>query len=810
MQEPCRDDLHTGDVNRSHMDLFGKWIWFETERATDVFARARRAFDLPEAPGSAQLLITCSGNYRLLANGAFAGRGPARSPAHKKRYDILEIGPLLRTGRNVLAVQLVHYGYASSKAPATPGGFWCQLEIDGRHFLESDESWRFSIDHAFAQDTERRNDDFGVIEVYDARREDEWLSADWDDADWSKARIVRHGPNHPVGSRIYPWVDLIPRGVPQCREERIRPVAVVEVAEVYDQLFMHQDPNGVAVGNIAVQLLKDVPFEPEFTSIENAESLVSDSLGPAVVKAPSPADLSQNERRCPTIILDFGREIAGYGWIDVEGNSGAIIDVAYGERLFAGRVQAVVGGVSFADRYILKQGRQWHEVYDWKGYRYVQLTFRNLREPLELHGVGATFTSYPVERTGTFECADEKMTEIWRVGAYTQQLCMHDALMDCPWREQAQWLGDGRVQLLIIQNAFGDRLMPRKFVEMFAQEQDSSGQLPSHSLSPGRIVDYSLWWVVAVKDVLLFDGDMEFAGRMVPVMERLFAWYEPFVTADGFLRDPAGFTFIDWADVGREGECAALNLIYHYALTCGADVADAAGRADLAAAWRGKSERIARAFHETFFDEEEQLYADNVVAGRRTKRFSQHTQAMAALTGLAGESASGLLERALAKEGIVETEPYFCFYLVEALACHGLAEVAYEFIRERWGNMLDQGATTFWEEWQVLGTKRKGEWWSLPRSHCHAWSAAPTAWLSRHVLGVRVLSIDKNGILLAPNPCGLSRASGAVPTRFGLVEVEWETSGRDLNVTVKAPTHVEIEFRPSPAFGRKAQLTRRT
>jgi len=796
-------------VTRSHVDLTAKWIWFEADRQTDVFARARRAFDLPEAPGSAELLITCSGHYRLWVNGIFAGRGPARSPAHKKRYDVLEIGPFLRTGRNVLAVHIVHYGYASSKAPATPGGLWCQLEIGRRHFLESDESWKFSVDQAFAENTERRNEDFGVIEVYDARKEDGWLSADWGDAGWSEARVVRIGPNQPVGSRTYPWVDLIPRGVPQCREESIRPVAVVKVAEVYDQLFMHGDPSGAAVSNIAVQLLKDVPFEPEFTSIENAESLVSEGAGPAVVKAHSPADLSQSERRCPTIILDFGREIAGYGWIDIEGNAGAVIDVAYGERLFAGRVQAVVGGVSFADRYILKQGRQRHEVYDWKGYRYVQLTFRNLRQPLKLHGVGATFTSYPVEWRGAFECADEKMTEIWRVGAYTQQLCMHDALMDCPWREQAQWLGDGRVQLLIIQNAFGDRLMPRKFVEMFAQEQDSSGQLPSHSLSPGRIVDYSLWWVVAVKDVLLFDGDLEFAGRMVPVMERLFAWYEPFVTADGFLKDPAGFTFIDWADVGREGECAALNLIYYYALTCGARVAEVVGRVELAAAWRGKAERIARGFHEKFFDEEEQLYTDNIVAGRGTGRFSQHTQAMAALTGLAGENAPGLLERALAKEDIVQAEPYFSFYLIEALAGHGMADVAYKFIRERWGKMLDEGATTFWEEWQVLGTKRKGEWWSLPRSHCHAWSAAPTAWLSRYVLGVRVSSVGVDAILLAPNPCGLTRASGVVPTRFGLVEVEWETSGDDLNVAVKAPPHVEIEFRPPPAFGRKARLTRR-
>ncbi len=71
-----------------------------------------------------------------------------------------------------------------------------------------------------------------------------------------------------------------------------------------------------------------------------------------------------------------------------------------------------------------------HQAYDWKGFRYLQLTFRELTRPLKIHAAGATFTSYPVEPEGRFECNDQEMTRIWQVGAYTQQLCSHDRLMD--------------------------------------------------------------------------------------------------------------------------------------------------------------------------------------------------------------------------------------------------------------------------------------------------------------------------------------------------------------------------------------------
>jgi len=429
-------------------------------------------------------------------------------------------------------------------------------------------------------------------------------------------------------------------------------------------------------------------------------------------------------------------------------------------------------------------------VYDWKGYRYVQLTFRNVHEPLLIHGVGATFTSYPVEYRGAFECSDAMLGRIWQAGAYTQQLCMHDSLMDCPWREQQQWLGDGRVQLLVVQNAFGDRAMPRKFLEQFAEGQLPSGMIPC--VTPGTenyIVDYALWWVQGLMDVLLFDADVESTAQLYPTLIRLLDWFEAFRNEDGLLENVQGWVFIDWAHVGRDGICAPMVATEYIALQAAIEVAERLGHKRELAKWRAIGERIADRFHDTFWDPNRGLYVDNVVAGKRTEMISQHTQALAVVSGLLRVDDAALLRRAIEDERVVLTEPYFTFYLLEALAQAGLTPEALDLVRSRWGDMIRGGATSLWEEWQVTGTFRQGRWIPRPRSHCHAWSAAPTAWLSRTILGVRVESLDGAEIVLAPQPGDLTQASGTVPTRYGAVKIAWEVTSDGLTVRAVLPSN---------------------
>lgn len=763
------------------------WIWLEAETTDAMFVRARREFELSQVPDSAELMITSCGLYKLWVNGEYAGRGPARSLPHRKRYDVIDVAPHLREGRNVLAVQIVRFAFSTALVHGGWGAFWCQLS-GVEPTVGTDENWRLSVDKCYDVSAHRRNGNYGIIEVYDARHEEDWQALGYDDGAWQPALICRDFKSGHAGPQTSSYPRLVPRGVAQCAEDEVRPAAVVRVAEVENQEYA----GDVALGWF---LALDVPQEPVYTRVTGAENLASDSAEPMIVEQPSPLDQDSPNQRCATVILDFGRELSAFGRLDVAGNAGAVIDVAYGERVVAGRVQPVVQQTNYADRYILREGRQQHEVYDWKGYRYVQLTFRELTRPLKVYGVTANFYRYPLRSEGAFSCSEERVERIWAVGAYTQQLCTNDALMDTPWREQQEWLGDGRVQLLILQNAFGERRMTRQFIEHFAEAQSADGMIPCVSQRPGYyITDYALWWVQGILDVLIFDGDSEFAGRFLGNITRLFEWFEPFRNAKGLLENVPGWTFIDWANVGKKGVCAPLNAIYCMALEAAAAIARSAECHDLEASWSQQAAELRRVWASVFWDAGRALYVDNVVGGQRQGRYSQHTQSLAVLAGLHGDDDAELMARTLSWDGIVKTEPYFSFYLVEALGRVGMADKALALIRDRWGAMLEGDATSFWEEWQVTGTFRDGRWLARPRSHCHAWSAAPTAWLSRYVLGVR--RDDPDGpTIVEPQVCGLARACGTVPTVDGPVVVSWEVCDDCLNVEVRAPVEAWIECR---------------
>jgi hypothetical protein len=127
--------------------------------------------------------------------------------------------------------------------------------------------------------------------------------------------------------------------------------------------------------------------------------------------------------------------------------------------------------------------------------------------------------------------------------------------------------------------------------------------------------------------------------------------------------------------------------------------------------------------------------------------------------------------------------------------------------------MLDLGATTFWEDFNLdwvpgsvgindlvpEGAKSihtdygnycyKG----LRHSLCHGWASGPTAWLSEHVLGFRPLAPGCAKLLVKPNLCGLEWAEGRFPTPKGVVTARHEAAENGkVNSKIGAPDGIEI------------------
>ncbi len=138
--------------------------------------------------------------------------------------------------------------------------------------------------------------------------------------------------------------------------------------------------------------------------------------------------------------------------------------------------------------------------------------------------------------------------------------------------------------------------------------------------------------------------------------------------------------------------------------------------------------------------------------------------------------------------------PFALLYILEALARQDRQSEIIGIVRDRWGAMVDRGATSFWETFPGYDPK----WWT--RSYCHAWSAAPTYFLSRYQLGVWWSEPGYKTARIAPQPVGLTWARGSVPTPQGSIEVDWRSSGNEFAIEARLPRGVAATVElPVPA-----------
>ena len=116
------------------------------------------------------------------------------------------------------------------------------------------------------------------------------------------------------------------------------------------------------------------------------------------------------------------------------------------------------------------------------------------------------------------------------------------------------------------------------------------------------IPDWALHWIHSVHNLHRYVGDAEEIRRLLPVVENVLRWFDPFLDDEGCLTDVIGWVIIDWASVHTEGVCAALNGLYARALLEFAELAEWLGddgrahwaRAAAPAAGRGLRPAVGR------------------------------------------------------------------------------------------------------------------------------------------------------------------------------------------------------------------------
>jgi len=508
-------------------------------------------------------------------------------------------------------------------------------------------------------------------------------------------------------------------------------------------------------------------------TIENPKALVS-SGGDVTVVAPTDKDVE--------ILLDFGRELVGYTEFELNAPADVVVDFNCFEAILKdGSIQWTRGNRS-SFRYVTRAGNQRFTSTWRRGYRYAAMTLRNVTAPVRIRFVRTLFATYPAVERGRFQSSDAMLNKIWEVGRHTLRCCMEDTFTDCPTYEQTYWVGDGRNEALICHAAYGAYELTERCAILPAQSLYRSALVESQVPSGWQdiLTAWSMLWVMMVEEHYMFSGDAAFLRKVYPSIARMLRDTERLCANETGLLSIDAWNMFDWTSTDTNWKLVTHNNLFLVgALERAARMAERLGKKADAGRWLAFRAALVKNINKHLWSDKASAYIDSIHDdGTPSEVISQPTNTLALLYGVAPPKRAEAIARLAVKppRSVVPFgSPFAMFYLLEHLAGAGRFDELVGLVRDKWGFMVDWGATTFWETFP--GRLLSGLTGKAPtRSHCHAWSAAPTYFLSRYVLGVGPLEPGFARTLVAPNPVDLAWCSGEMPTPHGGVRVDWRRS----------------------------------
>jgi alpha-L-rhamnosidase len=417
------------------------------------------------------------------------------------------------------------------------------------------------------------------------------------------------------------------------------------------------------------------------------------------------------------------------------------------------------------------------------GFRFVRVDLLDRDRPVLLKEITAIFSYRDIPYLGSFRCSDQRLNQIWQTGAYTVHLNMQHYLWDGIKRDRLVWIGDMHPETMTICSVFGENEVVPRSLDYARDNFPLPGWMNGLS-------SYSMWWVIIHHEWYRHQGKLSYLQEqrayLLPLLRQLMT------KIDEENREQLDGRFLDWpSSENKPAIHAGLQALMVMTMDAGSELCEAIDERETADACRQTSERLKR--HQP------------------DPHDSKQAAALLALSGVA--PAERMNRNYLAVDGSQRMSTFYGYYILQAMAQAGNHQGAADCIREYWGGMLDLGATTFWEDFDIQWMDRAGRidrfvpegqvdvhatygnycYKGLRHSLCHGWASGPTAWMSEHILGIQVLEPGSAKIRLQPNLIDLQWAEGTFPTPHGVVKVRHE---RQADGTVKtdcsAPDGVEI------------------
>jgi alpha-L-rhamnosidase len=742
------------------------WIWPDNHHwdIHNSYALFRKSFELKKVPAKAPLFITADQSYQLYVNGSYVCRGPARGFQRHWSYDEADISPYLRPGRNVIAVRAHNPGFSNFQYVTQGNAGLLVAAKWGATRIVSDKSWKCRRQSGVLCGTVPTSLQLFNQEHIDLREEDpRWMEPSFDDRDWKSEAATAF-------SGVMPWNQLEPRGIPLLEENLTGPARCIGTAK------------GRCADNYATTR--------DAARLRHAEGLAHTHCDFFATEIQAEAT---GKKRFRSYLLDFGRTVVGSVGFQILGATGGeIMDTLHVETIDTDTLTPHYtpdkhSRMAFAHRLVCRAGDQSHTFYHTFGFRYMVLTVRDSSQALIIRPHLRT-TLYPLVQNGAFLSSDKGLNKIWDACAWTQRVCSIDAYVDTPWREQAQWWGDSRVQAKTTFFYSGDTRLFRRGLAQIAGQTAPNGLTYGHAPTMAHsciLPDFSLVWLITLWDFYWQTGSAEPLLTHQKTIDGILGYFEDYTDLKtglvGF--DKRYWLFLDWTGLFKDGYSTVYNLWLLIALERLSVMYSRTNQPDAVKKLDAWAKRLRKALGQVV--REDGLLCDGLTfAGKRVEETSIHAQTLAMIAGFQPKQNAQRIKDVLLPFIRQKTKPkiypscYWITYVFEALTTAGHGAEVIRFIRDKWAPMAEYGTT--WE----LFEPRVGD-----ESFSHAWSAHPLFHLMQTIGGIRQSASKWTEIIYEPVFEGEFNKT-VVPTPHGKIRGTWKRIGAQIKVTLSLPKGV--------------------
>ena len=496
-------------------------------------------------------------------------------------------------------------------------------------------------------------------------------------------------------------------------------------------------------------------------------------------------------------IFDIGKITTGWPRLKIKGLTNSTVTMRYSENLnINGRVGHNVtneNSDNHFDRIILRDNEvdEWQPDFSYKSFRYLEI--EGYPDYINKENLKMISAHTKLDYSGYFNCSNSLLNEIYAACIQTQKNNSLGQLVDCPHREQAQYLGDSDIQAETLIYNFDAHNILEKVLSDFMDAQQPNGifpfVFPSNYQHPDFAIiipEWDLHFCMLLWKIIYYYDDLTLLEKYYPTAVKVINYYMGYLDhSTGLVRKTNYWHISDWPfpDIDQSGEHFSVqNCLIYYCLSVMEKMAKLMGEIKDEKEFNAAANKLKNSIILNLYDSEKKAFRD--CSG--SEHFSQGINVLALKYGLIpkvdiNECLDYIVSLGHACSTLLSLD------LLKVLFEHGKEQEAYDMINTRtqpgWGIMIEKGYKTTWEGFDDRD------------SHCHAWNAYPARIMAEYITGIQADGMGFSCVNIKPfMPNDLYFAEAVVPTVRGQIHVKWERQDIGYKLHLQIPPNIKAKI----------------